>query len=114
MADATQVLTTLEQQRQALVDAYINRAWTMWQSLDPSDWWNDAVTQGVGAWITQNQMAFVKAMRRLGISYADIMLRLVNVPPGRSDTRIRAHPKQHGPLGGERAPCGRLPSYGGP
>lgn len=81
MADATQVLTTLEQQRQALVDAYINRAWTMWQSLDPSDWWNDAVTQGVGAWITQNQMAFVKAMRRLGISYADIMLRLVNVPP---------------------------------
>lgn len=80
MADTTQVLTVLERQRQALVDAYINRAWTMWQSLDPADWWNDAVTQGVGAWITQNQMAFVKAMRRLGISYADIMLGLVNVP----------------------------------
>ena len=80
MADTTQVLTVLEQQRQALVDAYINRAWAMWQSLDPADWWNDAVTQGVGAWITQNQLAFVKAMRRLGITYADIMLGLVNVP----------------------------------
>lgn len=81
MADAAQTLTVLERQRQALVDAYIQRAWTMWKSLDPADWWNDAITQGVGAWITQNQMAFVKAMRRLGISYADIMLGLVNVSP---------------------------------
>ncbi|NEG55462.1 hypothetical protein [Bifidobacterium platyrrhinorum] len=81
MATASQTLSVLEQQREALVDAYIQRAWNMWRSLDPADWWNDAITQGVGAWITQNQMAFVKAMRRLGISYADIMLRMVGATP---------------------------------
>lgn len=81
MATAEQTLTVLERQRQALVDAYIRRAWAMWRSMDPADWWNDAVTQGVGAWITQNQIAFVKAMRRLGISYADIMLRMVGTSP---------------------------------
>lgn len=80
MADAAP-LTVLDRQRQALVDAYIRRAWNMWKSLDPADWWNDAVTQGVGAWITQNQIAFVKAMRRLGISYADVMLRTVGTTP---------------------------------
>lgn len=84
MADMPQAMAVLERQRRALVDAYVRRAWNMWKSLDPADWWNDAVTQGVGAWITQNQIAFIAAMRRLGISYADIMLGLVGrVPAGR-------------------------------
>jgi hypothetical protein len=80
MADMTQALTVMERQRQALVDAYVQRAWNMWKSLDPADWWNDAITQGVSAWITQNQIAFIKAMRHLGVSYADVMLGMVNVP----------------------------------
>ncbi|TPF92880.1 hypothetical protein BW14_06865 [Bifidobacterium sp. UTBIF-68] len=78
-ADPTQALTVLEQQRQLLVDEFIRRAWNMWKSLDPADWWNDAITQGVGAWITQNQIAFVKAMRRLGVTYADIALGMAGV-----------------------------------
>lgn len=80
MADMTQALTVMERQRQALVDAYVQRAWNMWKSLDPADWWNDAITQGVSAWITQNQIAFIKAMRHLGVSYADVMLGMVNMP----------------------------------
>ena len=39
MADMTQALTVMERQRQALVDAYVQRAWNMWKSLDPADWW---------------------------------------------------------------------------
>lgn len=81
MATVEQSLNVLAQQRNALVDAYIQRAWNMWRSLDPADWWNDAVTQGAAAWITQNQVAFVTAMRRLGITYADIMLRMVGATP---------------------------------
>lgn len=77
MADIDNVMSTLERQRQALVDEYVRRAWKMWQSLTPQDWWNDAVTQGVAAQITQTQMAFVRQMRRLGISYANIMLGMV-------------------------------------
>lgn len=80
MASLEQSLNVLERQRQALVDAYVNSAWELFKSLSPSDWWNDAVTQGVGAYVTERQVAFVKAMRRLGIQYADIMLGMVNVP----------------------------------
>ncbi|NMM93878.1 hypothetical protein [Bifidobacterium oedipodis] len=82
MADTiTAATAALETQRRLLVDEYVRRAWNMWQSLTPQDWWNDAVTQGAAAYITQQQMAFVRAMRRLGISYADIMLRLVGTTP---------------------------------
>lgn len=80
MASVEKTLNALEKQRQALVDAYVQSAWKMFKSMSPADWWNDAVTQGVSAYVVQKQMAFVKAMRRLGISYADIMLGLVNKP----------------------------------
>ena len=79
-ADLETTLNALERQRQTLVDAYINRAWTLFRSMSPSDWWNDAIVQGVGAQVTEQQIAFVKQMRRLGIQYADIMLGMVNVP----------------------------------
>lgn len=75
------VLNVMERQRQALVDEYIQRAWTMFKSMTPADWWNDAVTEGVGAYVTEQQMAFIRRMRRLAISYADIMLGLVNISP---------------------------------
>ena len=81
LADVEATLNALMRQRQALVDEYIQRAWTMFRSMSPADWWNDAVTQGVGAYIAEQQIAFVKRMRSLAISYADIMLGLVNVTP---------------------------------
>lgn len=78
MADsALSAVQALDVQRRRLVDEYVNRAWNMWRSLTPADWWNDAVTEGAAAYVTQQQIAFVKAMRRCGITYADIMLRLV-------------------------------------
>lgn len=78
MADsALSAVQALDAQRRMLVDEYVNRAWNMWRSLTPADWWNDAVTEGAAAYVTQQQIAFVKAMRRCGITYADIMLRLV-------------------------------------
>lgn len=78
MADsALSAVQALDAQRRRLVDEYVNRAWNMWRSLTPADWWNDAVTEGAAAYVTQQQIAFVKAMRRCGITYADIMLRLV-------------------------------------
>ena len=67
MATFQTVSEALDAQRNALVDEYVSRAWRMWQSLTPADFWNDAVTQGVSAYITQQQIAFVKQMRRLGI-----------------------------------------------
>ena len=73
------VSEALDAQRNALVNEYVSRAWRMWQSLTPADFWNDAVTQGVSAYITQQQIAFVKQMRRLGISYANTMLGMVGV-----------------------------------
>ena len=80
MADsALSAVQALDVQRRRLVDEYVNRASNMWRSLTPADWWNDAVTEGAAAYVTQQQIAFVKAMRRCGITYADIMLRLVMV-----------------------------------
>lgn len=66
-----------ERERARLVEAYVTSAWKMWMSLSPADWWNDAITQGAAANLTARYMAFIERMRRLGASYADIMLRLV-------------------------------------
>lgn len=82
MATFQTVSEALDAQRNALVNEYVSRAWRMWQSLTPADFWNDAVTQGVSAYITQQQIAFVKQMRRLGISYANTMLGMVGVTGG--------------------------------
>lgn len=79
MATFQTVSEALDAQRNALVNEYVSRAWRMWRSLTPADFWNDAVTQGVSAYITQQQIAFVKQMRRLGISYANTMLGMVGV-----------------------------------
>ena len=39
------VSEALDAQRNALVNEYVSRAWRMWRSLTPADFWNDAVTQ---------------------------------------------------------------------
>lgn len=80
MADsALAAVQALDDQRLKLVDEFVRRAWNMWRSLTPSDWWNDAVAEGAAAYVTQQHIAFVKAMRQQGISYADTMLRLAGV-----------------------------------
>lgn len=80
MADsALAAVQALDDQRVKLVDEFVRRAWNMWRSLTPSDWWNDAVAEGAAAYVTQQHIAFVKAMRQQGISYADTMLRLAGV-----------------------------------
>lgn len=75
--DALAAVQALDAQRRRLVDEYVTRAWNMWRSLTPADWWNDAVTEGAAAYVAQQQISFVKAMRGCGITYADIMLHLV-------------------------------------
>ena len=80
MADSALVaVQALDDQRLKLVDEFVRRAWNMWRSLTPSDWWNDAVAEGAAAYVAQQHIAFVKAMRQQGISYADTMLRLAGV-----------------------------------
>lgn len=80
MADsALAAVQALDDQRLKLVDEFVRRAWNMWRSLTPSDWWNDAVAEGAAAYVAQQHIAFVKAMRQQGISYADTMLRLAGV-----------------------------------
>lgn len=80
MADTTlEAVQALDAQRRKLVDEYVNRAWSMWRSLTPADWWNDAVTEGAAAYVAQQHISFVKAMRGCGITYADIMLHLVGI-----------------------------------
>lgn len=70
-------LQQYETARARLVSEYVTSAWKMWMSLSPADWWNDAMTQGAAANLTARYMAFIERMRRLGTSYADIMLGLV-------------------------------------
>ena len=77
--DALAAVQALDAQRRRLVDEYVTRAWNMWRSLTPADWWNDAVTEGAAAYVAQQQISFVKAMRGCGITYADIMLHLVGM-----------------------------------
>lgn len=63
-----------ETERARLVEAFVTGAWRMWRSLTPADWWNDAITQGAGANLTERYMAFVTEMRRRAVNYADLAL----------------------------------------
>lgn len=61
MADsALAAVQALDDQRLKLVDEFVRRAWNMWRSLTPSDWWNDAVAEGAagkdGATITKIEL----------------------------------------------------------
>ena len=50
MADsALATVQALDDQRLKLVNEFVRRAWNMWRSLTPSDWWNDAVAEGAAA-----------------------------------------------------------------
>ena len=71
----------LQSSRQRLVNEYVRLARTMWLSLTPADWWNDAVTYGAAARLALLELALIGQVRRLGISYADQTLRMVGVAP---------------------------------
>lgn len=71
----------LDTSKQRLVNEYIRLARIMWSSLTPSDWWNDAVTQGAAARLAMLEIALIGQLRRLGVSYADRTLRMVGVTP---------------------------------
>ena len=71
----------LQSSRQRLVNEYVRLARTMWLSLTPADWWNDAVTYGAAARLALLELALIGQVRRLGISYADQTLRMVGITP---------------------------------
>lgn len=82
MADTLATLSdTTERLRRSIVEAYVRQARVMWNSLTPSDWWNDAITHGAAAKLTLIELQAVAAARRAGISYADQTLRMIGVTP---------------------------------
>lgn len=81
MAGLAEMTVSVEELRSRLVDQYVRTARTMWESLTPSDWWNDAVTSGAAARLALIELQMIAQVRRLGISYADATLRLMDVSP---------------------------------
>lgn len=71
--------------RQNLVNEYVRQARTLWESLDPSEWWNDAVTVGVAARLCMAEISMLSQVRRLAVSYADATLRDMGITP---DSRV--------------------------
>ena len=77
-----QAVDTFAQQRAELIQTYVRQVWNIWKSLTPSDWWNDAVTLGTASQAARFEMAFLEAVGRLGVSYADAMLGMADVDTG--------------------------------
>ena len=77
-----QAVDTFAQQRSELIQTYVRQVWNIWKSLTPSDWWNDAVTLGAASQAARFEMAFLEAVGRLGVSYADAMLGMADVDTG--------------------------------
>lgn len=82
----------LQSSRQKLVNEYVRLARTMWLSLTPADWWNDAVTYGAAARLALLELALIGQVRRLGISYADQTLRMVGITPA-GDVQQLVYPR---------------------
>lgn len=90
-----QAVDTFAQQRAELIQTYVRQVWNIWKSLTPADWWNDAVTLGAASQAARFEMAFLEAVGRLGVSYADAMLGMADVTTGgRFDTAYVA-PRQN-------------------
>ncbi|NMM98148.1 hypothetical protein [Bifidobacterium olomucense] len=88
-ADLAAMTVSVEELRAKLVNQYVSTARIMWDSLTPSDWWNDAVTTGSAAYLALIETRMIAQVRRLGISYADATLRQMGVTPsGQVDTGI--------------------------
>ncbi|KAA8829330.1 hypothetical protein [Bifidobacterium tissieri] len=65
-----------------LVDEFVRQAWIIWRSLTPGDWWNDGVTQAAAGRTALLELSMIAQARRLGISYAENVLRAIGVTPG--------------------------------
>lgn len=65
-----------------LVDEFVRQAWIIWRSLTPGDWWNDGVTQAAAGRSVLLELSMIAQARRLGISYAENVLRTIGVTPG--------------------------------
>lgn len=82
-----EAVNTFAVQQSRLVQAYVRQVWNVWKTMTPADWWNDAVVLGAAAQAARFEIAFLEAMARLGISYADTMLALGDAKAsGRADT----------------------------
>ena len=78
-ARVLEAVDTFAAQRAELVQTYVRQVWNIWKSLTPADWWNDAVTLGAAAQAARFEIAFLEAVGRLGVSYADAMLGMAGV-----------------------------------
>lgn len=85
MALTTQTLArasdALATQRAQLVRAYVDAAKTMYGSLRPGDWWNDAVIVAVAGRLGLLELSMIRRLSRLSVSYADTILREMGVDP---------------------------------
>ncbi len=99
-ARVLEAVDTFAAQRAELVQTYVRQVWNIWKSLTPADWWNDAVTLGAAAQAARFEIAFLEAVGRLGVSYADAMLGMAGVEVGDdvSDTAYVAPRKGTTPL----------------
>ena len=90
-----QAVDTFAQQRAELIQTYVRQVWNIWKSLTPSDWWNDAVTLGAASQAARFEMAFLEAVGRLGVSYADAMLGMGGVESGSAFDTAYVAPRQN-------------------
>ena len=90
-----QAVDTFAQQRAELIQTYVRQVWNVWKSLTPSDWWNDAVTLGAASQAARFEMAFLEAVGRLGVSYADAMLGMGGVESGSAFDTAYVAPRQN-------------------
>ena len=99
-ARVLEAVDTFAAQRAELIQTYVRQVWNIWKSLTPADWWNDAVTLGAAAQAARFEIAFLEAVGRLGVSYADAMLGMAGVEVGDdvSDTAYVAPRKGTTPL----------------
>ncbi len=89
-----QAVDTFAQQRAELIQTYVRQVWNIWKTLTPADWWNDAVTLGAASRAARFEMAFLEAVGRLGVSYADAMLGMADVPTGGAYDTAYVAPRQ--------------------
>lgn len=81
MADVATLSVTYDRLRQSLVNEYLRQAKSLWESLTPAEWWNDAVTVGVAARSCMAEINMIAQVRRLAVSYADDTMKSMGITP---------------------------------
>lgn len=72
---------TLAQLRARLVAEYVRQAKTIYGTLTPGDWWNDAVITAVAGRLAMMELSMLQQAWRAGVSYADTVLRAMGLNP---------------------------------